>query len=46
MDMVPLDTPQAEYKVPALETIPDTDEDQPVSGQALVSLPSMISLFS
>lgn len=43
--MVPLDSPQPDYKVPALDTIPDNELDQPVPGQPLVSsgFPNTIS---
>ncbi|KAG9034063.1 hypothetical protein FRB95_013832 [Tulasnella sp. JGI-2019a] len=36
MDMVPIGSPQPEYKVPTPSTIPDNDEDQPVPGQAII----------
>ncbi|KAG8956653.1 hypothetical protein FRC04_000131 [Tulasnella sp. 424] len=46
--MIPLDSPQPEYHVPAPNTIPDDSEDQPVAGKSVQSesasygLPSLI----
>ncbi|KAG8904809.1 hypothetical protein FRB99_001115 [Tulasnella sp. 403] len=43
--MIPLDSPQPTYNLPPADTIPDTDEDQPVSGAALgecYQLPALI----
>lgn len=46
--MIPLDSPQPEYHVPARDSIPDDHEDQPVAGKSVQSesasygLPSLI----
>lgn len=46
--MIPLDSPQPEYPVPARDSIPDNNEDQPVAGKSVQSesasygLPSLI----
>ncbi|KAG8901713.1 hypothetical protein FRC00_005117 [Tulasnella sp. 408] len=46
--MIPLDSPQPEYHIPARDAIPDDHEDQPVAGKSVQSesasygLPSLI----